>query len=167
MEFCALISYNIILAVNDFNYFREQPEENIMSLTQTVETYLQNEEQLYQDWARLMNELDADDSRQLISLKSSLEELKAKAKVWIQGIYTQHYETLCVVCRQKPVGGQTICEHWCKLKAGHQLSRIELLVGLIVDFKALLDADFHPSHAVVVSTLMVTHNMLDNLCGEV
>lgn len=137
-------------------------------LAAEIKLYLTDETVLYLRWEALLYE--SEKGRQLVGSKSTLAELKAKAQVWLQKFYTQHRDHLRQVCHEQRVGEQTICERWQEFRVNYQAVEYGLLTDLIIQFSNTLEKkpELHSvvGLATVMAVMMITHNILDELCNE-
>ncbi|OQW86863.1 MAG: hypothetical protein BWK78_09540 [Thiotrichaceae bacterium IS1] len=128
---------------------------------QQIATYLADESKMYQDWYRAINDGNLDVHTKDFGIPESLTELKAKAKVWLKEHWNFLKQSLCKY-RKQPLA-ETVCEKWERLcqEGGH--TKVHLIAAVMAD--VALTPLIHPSHTLVVSTVLVAEGCLDLLCG--
>lgn len=137
------------------------------NLAEEIKLYLNDETALYQRWESLVYE--AEHGRQLVSMKSKIAELKAKAQIWLQKIYTQHRDYLRQACRE-----QQVCKSWREHRVNYQVVEIGLLTNSLTDLTIQLSSILEKCPefrsvvglGLVTAMMMISRGVLDEVCNE-
>lgn len=130
--------------------------------TQLIDTYLNDETQLYQAFYQQVIQPSGDATLQPIVTVPSKEEIKAKAKQWWQRLYSKNKTTVQkLFCKTPLRSGETACLWWKRIRGSSHESR-DLIIAIMVDLA--LSPLIHPSHIEVSVTVIVVNHFLDMVC---
>lgn len=130
-------------------------------LQQKIQHYLQNKNDLYQDWYKNVYYVELEPGMQQVALPPSLEELKIR----FQGWYKQHADDLKILFT-KELNREIPCQLWQSLRKKDPEHIIIHLVGhfTITGAGHLLGVD--AESIGVTMTILVTSGYIDRLCDS-
>ncbi len=136
---------------------------NQEELKQQIKFYITHPETAYQDWWLELNPPTA--GVRDVALGDDLEKRYQRFRNWFKQWYEDNQQALRQTCRETPIAGKTICEHWAEIKNSFKEQPVLWTNLVAMVFAVFSDNDLYLPVASVF--IVVTDRYLDVICADV